>query len=391
MGRAAASRWSLLHLITRLELGGAQLMALHEIAHSRFPSGARVLAFGPGGLLDARAAALDNVAVVPLPALGREISPGRDLVAILAVARLVRRIKAREPGRLLVHTHSSKAGIVGRLGAFLGGADCIVHSIHGFGHSHAPTPRARRILLAAERLASRVTDGFTAASEANLREGERDGILRGQPRCVVRCGIDLTAFGVAKRSRAAVRAELVIAPEAPVVITVANFKPQKDPLCWAAVVRYVTARHPDAIFVYAGDGELRQAVEAELAAHGLSASVRLLGWRHDIAELLHASDVFLLTSRFEGLPQSLPQAMAAHLPIVATDVDGTAEAISEGDNGLLCRARDSVGLAAAVTRLLADASLRQRMAARSEVRLAEFSLERMVADLVAFYALLTRV
>jgi glycosyltransferase involved in cell wall biosynthesis len=383
-------RWIMVHVITKLELGGAQLATLHEVAHSRFPTEARYLVYGPGGMLDDSARRLANTQCIELPALGRRLSPLKDLGAIGELARILRRLKRAHPGaKLLVHTHSSKAGIIGRLAARLGRADCVVHSIHGFGHSHFGTGLTRRVLLAAERLAGRVTHGFTADSAANLREGERDRLLGCRPRKVVRCGIDLAEYREPQHSRAEMRRALGIPAEAPVVLTVACLKPQKDPLCWAEVVRHVAQERPDARFLYAGDGELRAPLEAFIRQHDLAAQARLLGWRDDVANLLHASDLFLLTSRWEGLPQVFPQAMAARLPIVATAVDGNPEAVRDGENGLLFEAGHAAGMAAGIVALLQDAARRQAMAAAGSRRAADFSCERMLADLDEFYRLLT--
>jgi glycosyltransferase involved in cell wall biosynthesis len=377
--------WDLLHLITKLELGGAQLATLREVAGSCFATGARHLAFGPGGQLDEAARALPGVTVHTLPSLGRAVSPLDDVRAVLEVATLVRRL--RRPGaRLLVHTHSSKAGVVGRLAARLGGADLVVHSVHGFGHTHHARGLGRRLLASAEWLAGWACDGLTADSLANVRQGERESLFHGRPARVVRCGVDLDAFATPKRERARVRAELGVGAEAPVVLTLACLKPQKDPLTWAEVGRRVTAARPGTVFLLAGDGELRPAVEAFIASRGLQGSLRLLGWRQDVAELLHASDVFFLPSRWEGLPQAIVQAMAARLPVVATDVDGNPEAVRPDETGVLCRPGDADAMSVALLALLADPARRAALGARGATCAEPFSERQMLADLDAFYA-----
>ncbi len=381
--------WSLLHLCTKLELGGAQLATLHEVQHSGFCDGGRVLAFGPGGLLDEQARMLPHVEARPLRFLRRELSPLADLAAVLETAVLVWRLRRQWGGRLLVHTHSSKAGVVGRLGAFLGGADCIVHSIHGFGHPHHGAGAARRVLLLAERFAARVTDGFTADSAANIEQGLAQGILHGKPARVVRCAIDVHRFATSAKSRQQMREELGVAQDAFVVVNVSCLKPQKDPLTFARVAAGLLVEVPRAHFLLAGDGELRAALEHELVRLGIRERVSLLGWRRDVPELLQASDVLALTSRWEGLPQVLPQAMAAGLPIVATRVDGNPEAVRDGDNGYLKDPGDVAGFVEALARLAGDEMLRRRMAENGRGRAEEFSNARMLAALDDFYRELT--
>lgn len=382
--------WDLLHIITKLELGGAQLATLYEIEHSRFATGERYLAFGPGGLLDRRAQELGDVRCFAIEALGRHVDPTADGRAMLAIAALVRRLKHQRPsGRLLVHTHSSKAGVVGRIGAWLGGADCVVHSVHGFGHSHHGHGPVRRILLTAERLAGRFADGFTADSLANVREGERDRLFFGKPVRVVRCGVELARFAPDPVERERTRARLDISPDALVVMTLACLKPQKDPLSWARVASHVLRAEPRAVFLLAGDGELRTDVERVLDREGLRGRARLLGWRDDAAALLHASDLFLLTSRWEGLPQAIVQAMAAGVPVVATDVDGNREAVLHGDNGLLFAPGAVDDLAGGVLSLLGDPERRRRMGARGLASARPFSADEMVRDLDDFYRELT--
>ncbi|MEK7704584.1 MAG: glycosyltransferase family 4 protein [Myxococcota bacterium] len=390
MGRAAQERasqgWDVLHIVTSLELGGAQLATLYEVEHTRLVRG-RHLAFGPGGLLELEARSLAGVTCHKIPTLLREVAPLFDAQALLGLVRLVRTLRRAGAGRrLLVHTHSSKAGILGRWAAFLGGADLVVHSIHGFGHPHHGPSLTRRVLRLAEQLTAFVTDGFTADSAANIRDGRRDRLVRRQPATVVRCGIDVDELTRRPKAREQLRTTLGIAPREAVVLSVACLKPQKDPLTLVRVAEQVLRVRPTTWFLLAGDGELRAASESLARDLGIAERVRFLGWRRDIAELMQASDVLLLTSRWEGLPQVLPQAMAAGLAVVATSVDGNPEAIEHEHNGLLCQSGDVPALARATLRLLGDRALRQAFVRVGKERVAAFSREQMVRDLDAFYA-----
>jgi glycosyltransferase involved in cell wall biosynthesis len=280
-------QWIGVHIITRLELGGAQLATLYEAAHSTFTAAPRYLIYGPGGLLDAEAQALPHVVCLPAAALGRAISARRDVAAIWQVAGLLRQIRRRHPGaKLLVHTHSSKAGIIGRLAAAAVRAECVVHSIHGFGHQPAVMPWITwRGLWLGEVLAARCTQGFTADSAANLARGRAEGIITHHKTQVVHCGIDVAAFAHAATPPQEVRVRLGIEPDHLVVLQVACLKPQKNPLALLELAAALRERFPKVIYLLAGDGELRGALQEARRRLGLEAQVQFLGWRRDVPDL----------------------------------------------------------------------------------------------------------
>ena len=376
------------HVITRLELGGAQQNTLHTVSHLDRARFAPVLVCGPGGLLDDEARALRDVTLHFLPRLVRAISPAADLASAAALQRILRPLGAHGP--VVVHTHSSKAGIVGRWAAQRARVGPVVHSIHGYGHDAIRNPLVRRLTLATERYMARHTDAFVSVSLANLEQGRALGLLGDAPASVIRSGIDVADFARADGLRAAARAELGYADDTPVVGMIACLKPQKAPLDFVELAARVAAERPDARFFVAGDGELRGAVEAAIAERGLGERLRLLGWRRDVPALLGALDVSVLTSRWEGLPRVCPQAMAAGRPVVASAVDGTPEAVVDGRNGRLFQPGDVARGAAAVLELLADPELRRRYAAAGRVAVAEFTQERMVSDQERLYEQLLR-
>ncbi|MBI3180430.1 MAG: glycosyltransferase [Deltaproteobacteria bacterium] len=377
--------WHLAHVITQLDWGGAQLATLYQIEHVTFPHGRRFLLHGPGGSLPRGARQLKGVESVVVGSLRREIHPLNDARALAELTRVLRRLRREHKGRWLVHTHSSKAGILGRAAARLSGVDCVVHTIHGFGHQPQQGPLLHGALLNAERAVARITHAFTADSAANIAQARRQGIIRDQPARVVRCGIDVARHATPRRARDQTRRLLGIGLDAQVVVTFAALKPQKDPESRLRVAAQVVREQPAAVFLGAGDGELGPRVEELRKELALEAHVQLLGWRDDAAELLHAADLLLLTSLWEGLPQAFPQAMAARLPIVATAVDGAPEAIEHGASGFLCPPGDVHALARSVIDLLRDGELRQRMGERGRARVHEFAQEAMVEHLDALY------
>lgn len=378
------------HLITRLELGGAQLATLAQVRQQVQRASACYLLYGPGGQLDAAARALPGVTCLSVPALQGRLHPGRDLRASVQIYVHLAAILARHPSaQVLLHTHSSKAGVLGRTAAAVAGVHHVVHSIHGFGHQPSMPAALRWGLWLSEFLAAQVTDGFSADSAANLQQAHRQHLIRASmPARFVPCGVPLGSFtrppAAALQQR--LRRQLGIAPGAPVVLMVACLKPQKDPLALVQVALRVRQQLPDTIFLLAGDGPLRDALVRARRCAGLEGTLRLLGWRRDVPALLHLCSLLLHTSRWEGLPQVFPQAMAAGRPIVATAVDGAPEAISHGHSGLLCPPGDVEALGRATVRLLRAPALAQRMGAAGRARAQGFSQARMLTQLEQLYA-----
>ena len=346
---------TVVHIITRLELGGAQentLYTCERLDRGRF----RVaLAYGPGGQLDARAEAIAELERWPVEALRREIRAGADLAAVTELTRRLRAARQEhqrlglDPARFVVHTHSSKAGIVGRLAAAAAGVPVIVHGIHGFGFHQGQNPAKFAFYVNAERAAARTTHAFFSVCKANLREARDRKIV--QPHhytAIVRSGMDIDSFASSEQRRDAGRRSLSLAHDDEVILAIANFKPQKDPLTLIRAFAGTARRRPKARLLYAGDGPLRPQVEAEIKEQRLDSRVTLLGWRDDIPDLLAACDLVALSSIFEGLPRSAVQAVAARRPFVGTDVDGTSEIIRSGHNGFLVPPRNPAALADAL-------------------------------------------
>ncbi len=363
------------HVITMLELGGAQQNTLHTVASLDRARFAPRLVCGPGGMLDDEARALD-VPVHFVPELVRPIRPATDFRATRTVAALFAPEAARGP--VIVHTHSSKAGIIGRVAARRAGAAPVVHSIHGFGHDAIASPWVRRMVLATERRMARSTDAFVSVSRRCLEQGEELGLLGDVPRRVIRSGIDLAEFRTADTLRDAARRELGLEADATVVGMIACLKPQKAPVDFVEVAARVHEEEPSVRWLLAGDGELRAEVEERVRARRLGDAFRLLGWRRDVPALLGALDVMVLTSRWEGLPRVCPQAMAAGRPVVATRVDGTPEAIVDGRNGFLVDPGDLDGMARRVLELVRDPALRAAQGAAGREHVEEFDQDAMV-------------
>jgi glycosyltransferase involved in cell wall biosynthesis len=387
-----AGRPTIVQIITQLELGGAQEIALLFSRHLRERGFDVHIVAGRGGMLDHEARHSFGDAFHQDDFLARAVRPLDDLASVRSLTALLRRLRARADGTMIVHTHSSKAGIVGRWAAWAAGAELRVHSIHGFGFNEWQPWRTRRLYQAAEQLTAPITHAFCPVSEANRRVAERLGLLRGgKPAVVLPAAIDVAEYEPREGEAQDVRAELGLSPATPLVGMIACLKPQKAPLDFANVAARVRSTRPETHFFLAGDGMLRSEMEAEIGRRGLGDRFHLLGWRRDVRALLGAADVLVLTSLWEGLPRVVMQAMAAAKPVVATRVDGTPEAVEEGRSGFLLDPHDVEGLAERIGRLIADPSLAHEMGREGRRRVEDFSVRKMLEKLDVLYdQLLTR-
>ncbi len=361
------------HLITKLELGGAQQNTLFTVAHLDRRRFRPILIAGEPGLLDREASALPGVAFHQVPSLVRPINPLADLLALIKLTLLLARLKPT-----IVHTHSSKAGILGRLAAKLAGVPIILHSIHGFGFTPSQPQAMQRLLIALEHVAARVTTGFISVSDANRRQGMKLGLFPADRCTVIRSGIDRALFHATQVDRSAKRRELGLDPVRPVVGMIAPFKPQKAPLDFVRMAALVHGAKPDTQFLLVGDGELRSAVETEIARLSLSGGVHLAGWRRDIPEVMRCLDLLVLTSRWEGLPRVYLEALASGVPVVGTAVDGAAEVVRDGVNGYLVEPGDVRSLAERVLSLLTRPEEAARMGRAGLALPDEFDIHEMV-------------
>jgi glycosyltransferase involved in cell wall biosynthesis len=359
----SSSRTRVAILITRMDLGGAQEVALETAARldpARFDA---LLLAGPGGALDAEAKRRLGPRFVPVPPLVHPIRPLQDALALLWLWRFLRR-----EGIQVLHTHSSKAGLLGRLAGALARVPRVLHTVHGWSFNDFQSGPAFAAFVGLERFLARFCDRLVVVA-ASLRD---KGLLHriGKPHqyALIRAGVDRQAWAGTRRSRAGLK-RLLPGLRPKVVGVIANLKAQKAPLDFVRVAARVAKARPDVDFVYIGDGPLKAEAQALARRLGVGRQLHLLGWQREPRGLAAGFDVFLLPSLFEGLPCVYPQALCLGLPVVGTAVDGAAEAVKEGVNGYLCQPRDIEALADRVGVLLDDAALRRRLggAARRSV------------------------
>ena len=373
------------HVITRLIVGGAQENTLASVVElrrrGRFDADLILgPTHGPEGTL-VPAAREQGVEPHLVPSLRREVNPVLDPVALAALAGVFRR------GRYdVVHTHSSKAGVLGRLAARLARVPLVVHTVHGWGFNDRQRPLVHRSFAALERWCAGFTDALVTVTPRDTEAGLALRIGKPALYSTIRSGIDIARFGTPARSREEVRAELGLAAHHRVAVSVMRLVPQKAPLDVIEAAGRLVREVPDARVLIVGDGPLRATAEQRCRGLEIDDRVVFTGLRPDVPDLLAASDVLVLASLWEGLPRVIPQAMAAGLPVVATAVAGNAEAVVDGVTGLLVPPHDPTALGAALAALLADRDRAGALGAAGRARVDEFSIHRMVDDIEALYA-----
>jgi glycosyltransferase involved in cell wall biosynthesis len=377
---------TVVHIITKLELGGAQQNTLFTVAHLDREVYEPVLISGAKGILVEEAKQLIGVNIHLLPDLVREIHPIKDFRALIKIRRILKKIQTQaQSSKVIVHTHSSKAGILGRWGARLAGIRLIIHSVHGFSFNVYQPSLVRAFYILLEKITARITSAFVTVSGSDREEGVRRGIFKENDVTLIRSGIDIKKFCDLSGDRITLRGKLGIDQNVQVIAMVACFKPQKAPLDFVRVAKRVLDERGDTRFYLVGDGELRPQLEKLIEELNIRDKVELLGWRRDIPDIMHSIDLFVLTSRWEGLPRVLPQAMAAGLPVVATDVNGSHEAIRSGLNGYLVPPGDVEGMAEKIVYLLNNPEKAREMGKRGRELVEEFDVWQMVKEQEVLY------
>jgi glycosyltransferase involved in cell wall biosynthesis len=381
---ARPDRIRVLRVIARLNVGGPALhtvLLTERLPAERYDSSlvTGVADASEGDYLTLHGVASDRL--VHIGTLGRELSGTRDLRALVDLVRLMRRERPH-----VVHTHTAKAGTLGRLAAILARVPVRVHTFHGHVFDGYFSPAKTRLFLAIERALARRTQRILTVSAHVRDELLALGIGRRDQVTVVPLGLDLDPFSRADEQRGALRRELQLDADTPLVGIVARLVPIKAHEVFLDAAARIAARLPECRFVVVGDGERRAELEEIAARHGIAARVHFLGWRADLARLHADLDVVVLTSRNEGSPVALIEAMAAGLPVVATSVGGVPDLVQEGAHGHLVAMDDAAALADATVALLGDPERRRAMgrAGRAHV-LARHGADRLVADVDRVY------
>jgi glycosyltransferase involved in cell wall biosynthesis len=384
----------ILHIITRLIVGGAQENTLYTAIGQHRTPGFRVTLLtgiddGPEGNLhdQARAAGVD---LQLMPELVRPIAPATDAVALAKLTAFIRR------GRYdIVHTHSSKAGILGRVAARAAGTPIVVHTLHSLVFGEHATPVQNALYLVLKRMCAPLTHRFISVCAATQNGALEKGIGRPEQHCTIYSGFHIEPFLSVRDEMTVEEAKRRVGldPSSLVVGKVARLFLQKGHDHFMEAARRIAAAEPRARFLLVGDGVLRKPLEDQATALGLRERFVFAGLVPPgaVPALMQAMDVVVHTSVREGLARVIPQASAVGKPVVGFALDGTPEAIEDGVSGFLARPYDAADVADKVLRILGDAPVRARMGeAGRAFAAANFPVEVMVDRINEVYRALAR-
>lgn len=365
------------HIITFLELGGAQQNTIYTVRHLDTAEFKPVLIAGRGALLDNEARALGNtVPVYLIPHLQRPIHPLRDILAFLKIYVILKKIKPD-----IVHTHSSKAGILGRWAAFCARVPVILHTFHGFGFHERQNRFVRGFYVFLERFTAWITDAFICVSKNNIAYAREKKIGSNEKYHLIRSGISLADYRRRDGQSNNVRKELSLGKDDHIITMIACFKPQKNCLDFVRLAAYLKKKQdmPPHTFLLIGDGDERLKIEKEIETHGLRSVFRLPGWRKDIPAIMQMTDIFVLTSLWEGLPRAAVEALVSGVPVCAHNVDGLTEVVQHGINGYLFEPFNIPDMAEGIYGILRDENLRKELSDNAARSIGdEFDIDGMV-------------
>lgn len=322
-----------------------------------------------------------GVKVVPISSLVRKIAPVQDLQAFFSLWRLM--LQERPD---IVHTHTSKTGILGRWAAKMAGVPIIVHTPHGhvfYGHFG---PLVSRFFLAIERLMASITDRMVALSEGERNDYIRFSVSSPDKIVTIHSGVEIDRYMKAEVNVEEKRRSLGLNPNGLVVGTVGWLLPIKGPIHLLNAMAHIWRNHPEIRLVFVGKGELEGKLRAEASRMGVSERVTFLGWRDDIPEIMQILDIFVLPSLNEGMGRVLVEAMAAGRPVVASRVGGIPDLVEHKKNGFLVGPGDVNGTSLAIKRLLIDREMRDEMGRMGRAMAQNFTVEGMVEKIDALYS-----
>ncbi len=352
-------RIKILHIITRLIRGGADentILNIRGLEQDKFEVDLIV-----GGESDpAILAQLAGIKCTVISSLKRNIFPWWDVIALLKLAYFIKKGRYQ-----IVHTHTAKAGFLGRIAAKLSGTPIIVHTLHGTTFHDSINPVAKKIYIALERFVAYFTDKFLTVGD-DLKNKYLDKKIGHLDQHTTICsGFDIAAFVETGRLTDAIRHQelnkIGISEDNIVIGTVSRLEPRKGHVYLFQAAKRIIDQFPHAKFLIVGEGYYRTKLEQQVEQLSLSDSIKFIGYRADIAKIISIFDVFLLTSLWEGLPRVLVQAAMLGKPIVTFDVEGAREVVKHGVNGFIVPLRDTESLAQKLLVLVGNLELARGM------------------------------
>jgi glycosyltransferase involved in cell wall biosynthesis len=376
-----------LRVIARLNVGGPSLHVSYlteGLAHRGYATTLAAGTISEGEASMAFVAEQRGIEVELIPGLQRDVAPLRDMSVVRHLRDVIRRDRPH-----VLHTHTAKAGTVGRTAAYLSGAarpPVVVHTFHGHNLKGQFDPTRTRVFSTIEHNLARGTDALVAVSPEVRDELVEVGVAPASRFAVVRLGVELSERMAGSSDGAALRSALGIPPDRFCIGWVARITAVKRPEDVLRTVRLLRDRGVNAALILVGDGPERAKMEAQARSLDLVEGVHFVGFQNDVGPWFHAFDVLLLPSRSEGTPVSAIETLASGRPVVATDVGGTRDVVENGVSGFIVPFGDVEAGADRLEQLARDGALRKRMGAAGQERtLTRYRVPRLVEDVDRLY------
>ncbi|MBW1857154.1 MAG: glycosyltransferase family 4 protein [Deltaproteobacteria bacterium] len=386
------SRIKVMHIITRFDKGGSAENTFLTIRYLDKERYRITLVKGLSlesdlGAQEAQAvknilaeAERNGVKIVTIPELVRKIHPLYDFKAFVTLIKIF-----REERPHIVHTHTSKAGLLGRWAAFLAKIPVIIHTPHGHVFWGYFNKWMTSFYIFLERFTAHITDKIITLNEHEKKDNLRFKIAPEDRFLSVHSGVDLDTFFNVSIDPAEMKMNLGIADNAFVVGTVGRLTSIKGHRYLIEAAKEIVATKHDINFVFLGDGELLEGLEKMASELSIRKNVRFLGWRPDVAEVISIFDIFVLPSLNEGMGKVLVEAMTLGKPIVASNIGGIPDLIIQGENGLLVPVADAKALASGIEFLLKNPKKRKEMGEKGKKIAASYSLDSMMQKIDQLY------
>lgn len=372
-----AKKIKILHIITHLELGGAQkttLGLIKRLDKEKF----EVHFISSSGHLAEEVRKVEGIRFKLIPHLKSKINLLNDFIVFVKLFNYIKNNCFD-----IVHTHSPKAGFLGRWSAKLAKAPIVIYTVHGFPFYKNQNPIFKKIYIFLERITAKVTDKLIVVCKSDLNKGISAKIGSKEKYILINEGIE----NKEENQESLSDNRLHIHYSFPLIGMVACLKPQKSPLDFVKVAFLVKEKFSHAKFILVGGGPLYKKIKKEIIRLGLENNFYLLGWRKDAYRIISLFDIFVLTSIWEGLPLVILEAISLGKPIVAAKVDGINELIEEGKNGFLIEPGKYRNFAEKINLLLENENLRKKISRNnlnSEL-LSKFNLDLMTKETENLY------
>ena len=369
----------LLHVITHLPIGGAQDNTLYTVELLNKDKYDISLSCNLNGELVSRAKKVKHLKLYDVPNLRREGSIINDIRAFLYLYKLI-----KKENFTIIHTHSSKAGFLGRIAAMLNKTPIVIHTIHGFAFHDYMNSFKKNIFIYLEKLSAKWTHGLVTVSNLNKKKVVDLGIAPIEKLKNIYSGIDLTLFINEKNDQ--FRKELNLDSNHLLLGSVGRLSNQKDPITMIEAFCIVIKRFPSAHLTLVGDGELRDEILIKINQLQLNGRVHLTGNKNDPWKIYHSLDLFIMSSIYEGLGRSITEALSCGVPVVCTSVEGVPEIVRDNETGILVPPKDPGALANGIIKSLNDMDNARAMAEEGRKFVNEnFDVKKMLDDIDTLY------